>query len=254
MQPQTVTPCPSCGTATTGAFCAQCGAAVGPRRCPSCGTAVAPTARFCGQCGAAVSGIANGSVGKTNRSTTWAYLGIGVTLMAVVLTLVWRSASPPPASPTPTSAGDPTAIDLSAMTPRERFDRLYDRVMRAAENGDEATVTQFSPMALAAYSQLDAIDTDARYHAAMIRMHTSDPDGATALADTIRLEAPTHLFSYVIFATLARQRGDQARLTAEYQGFMQRYDAELAAQRPEYAQHKFILDQMVEQARAGTTP
>ena len=146
--------------------------------------------------------------------------------------------------------GDPTAIDLASMTPRERFDRLYDRVMRAAESGDQGTVDQFSPMALAAYTQLDAVDADARYHAAMIRMHTGDPAGAAALADTIRSESASHLFSYVIHATLARQRGDSARMRAERTGFLQHYDAELAAQRPEYQQHRFILDQMQTDARA----
>jgi hypothetical protein len=173
-------------------------------------------------------------------------------VVAVVLALVWSGATPPPTAVTGgVSPGDPTAIDLSSMTPRERFDRLYDRVMRAAESGDEAIVTQFSPMALAAYAQLETIDTDARYHAAMIRMHTGDPEGAAALADTIRTATPTHLFGFVIHATLARQRGDQARLQSEQAGFLEHYEAELAAQRPEYAQHQFILDQVRDQARAG---
>jgi hypothetical protein len=172
-----------------------------------------------------------------------------VAVLAVVLALVWFNATPS-APPVATAAGDPTAIDLSTMSPRERFDRLYDRVMRAAESGDEATVSQFSPMALAAYAQLDSRDADARYHAAMIRMHTGDPVGAAALADTLRAESPTHLFSYVIHATLARQRGDSERQASEHTGFLRHYDAELAAQRPEYGQHKFILDQLVEQARS----
>lgn len=253
MQPQPATPCPSCGTMTTGAFCSQCGTAVTGRRCPACGAALAAGARFCGQCGAAAGTNAGEGAATGNRQALWAYLLVGVAVLGVVLALVWSSASPPPAvEPTATGTGDPTAIDLASMTPRERFDRLYDRVMRAAESGDDATVNQFAPMALAAYSQLDGFDADARYHAAMIRMHTSDPAGAAALADTIRVEAPSHLFSYVIHATLARQRGDPAAMRTEQDGFLRHYDAELAAQRPEYAQHKFILDQMMEQARAAT--
>ena len=60
------------------------------------------------------------------------------------------------------------------MSPRERFDRLYNRIMTAAENGDEGTVTNFTPMALSAYSMLDTVDADARYHAALIKLHTGD--------------------------------------------------------------------------------
>jgi hypothetical protein len=240
-------PCPSCGTLTNAAFCSQCGAAVGSRRCGSCGTAISDGARFCGQCGTAAGGAARAG-SSSNRATTLAYLGTGIAVLAVVLALVWSNATPTD-SPVSTGTGDPTAIDLASMTPRERFDRLYDRVMRAAESGDQSTVDQFSPMALSAYTQLDAFDADARYHAAMIRMHTGDPAGAAALADTIRTEASSHLFSYVIHATLARQRGDSARMLSERTEFLRHYDAELAALRPEYQQHQFILDQMQADAR-----
>jgi hypothetical protein len=178
----------------------------------------------------------------------WAWVVAGLAVLVAVLVLVWR-ATPAPSAPTTGGLGDPAAIDLASMTPRERFDRLYDRVMRAAEQGDEATVGQFAPMALAAYDQLTARDVDARYHAAMIRMHTSDPVGAAALADTIRAESPSHLFSFVIHATLARQRNDSVRQREEEAGFLAVYDAELAAGREEYQQHRFILDQMLEQAR-----
>ena len=252
MQPQSSQSCPSCGAAASGAYCSECGAAVGNRRCTGCGAPLPAGVRFCGQCGAAA-GSQGGGGSPANRQALWAYLLVGAAVLAVVLALVWSNAAPPP-SPTASNAGpgDPGAIDLASMTPRERFDRLYDRVMRAAESGDDATVNQFAPMALAAYTQLDGFDADARYHAAMIRMHTSDPGGAAALADTIRSESPSHLFSYVIHATLARQRSDAAAMRTEQEGFLRHYDAELAAQRPEYAQHKFILDQMVEQARAAT--
>ncbi len=234
-------PCPACGTVSAGNFCSGCGAPRASGTCPSCRGAVAPGARFCSQCGTAV------AAGPA-RQVQWAWVVAGLAVLAVVLVLVWRSAPPTPAAPGGTT-GDPAAIDLASMTPRERFDRLYDRVMRAAEQGDAATVGRFAPMALAAYEQLDARDADARYHAAMIRMHTDDPAGAAALADTIRAEAPSHLFSFVIHATLARQRNDPARQREEEAGFLAAYDAEIAAGREEYQQHRFILDQMLEQAR-----
>jgi hypothetical protein len=190
-----------------------------------------------------------GPPGVARGSGQWAWGVAGVAVLAAVLILVWRAAPQPPAADPGTGGADPTAIDLSTMTPRERFDRLYDRVMRAAERGDAATVGQFSPMALAAYEQLTDRDIDARYHAAMIRLHTDDVAGAAALADTIRAEAASHLFSYVIHATLARQRGDSVRLREEEAGFLAAYEGEMAAGRDEYTQHRFIIDQMLEQAR-----
>lgn len=250
-------PCPACGTPGTGAFCSHCGAARAGRRCPSCGSALAAGDRFCAGCGGAAGVAHRVAPGGVARLGTpgWAYMLAGIVVLGALLMAVWSRSSPTP-PPAAANAGatapqGAAAIDLSTMTPRERFDRLYDRVMRASEGGDEATVTQFAPMALMAYGQLDSVDTDARYHAAMIRMHTGDLPGAAALADTIRAAMPTHLFSYVIHGTLARQRGDQARLKEEQATFLKHYQQEMAAERPEYAQHAVILDQFVGEARGA---
>ena len=102
----------------------------------------------------------------------------------------WLASHPayrlPPAMATASASqnGGP-APDISNMTPRERFNRLYNRVMQAAQSGDEATVSRFTPMALAAYAQLDTIDSDARYHAALLKVHTGNVAESRALADTI---------------------------------------------------------------------
>lgn len=136
------------------------------------------------------------------------------------------------------------------MSPRERFDRLYNRVMQASEGGDTATVGRFTPMALAAYGMLDSIDADARYHAAMLRLHTGDAPGAAALADTILAVVPTHLLGYVIRGTVARWDKDEAALTLARRMFLANYDEETAANRPEYRDHKTMLDRFLEEARA----
>lgn len=185
----------------------------------------------------------------------WVALVVGAVVLGVVLAMAWSGApdaSPPPAAMS--GAGDASTIDLSTMTPRQRFDRLYDRVMRSSEGGDDAAVAQFAPMALAAYAQLDQVDADARYHAAMIRMHTGDPTGAAALGDSIRIADSSHLFSYIVHGTLARQRNDQARMREEQVGFLRHYESEMAAKREEYKLHTFILDQFVSEARAAKQP
>lgn len=263
----TSAPCPACGVRGTGAFCAQCGAARDARFCRACGATVAAGTRFCATCGTSVAARqeAAPTAGALHAPGTavpaWVYLGGGAVAVAAILWLVWPRGPEPTPVDQPVAvnngsapAGNPAAIDLSTMTPREQFDSLYNRVMTAAENGDDGTVTQFAPMALGAYSQLlpGDVDADARYHAAMIRMHTNDPTGAAALADTIRAEQPSHLFSFVIQGTLARQRKDAARLLEEQRGFMKHYDAEMAAKRSEYEHHAFILNQFVGEARTAT--
>lgn len=130
------------------------------------------------------------------------------------------------------------------MTPRERFDRLYNRVMRAAESGDTATVARFSPMAFAAYGQLDSVDADARYHAAVLQLHVlSDTAAALRLADSILAIQPHHLFGYLIRGTAGQLAGDQRLLARARADFLAAWEAEMKASRPEYRDHQAMLDQ-----------
>lgn len=175
-------------------------------------------------------------------------------LMLTLLALVARREPTPPAGPSSGLGGARVAgtlPDLSQMSPRERFDRLYNRVMQASEAGDTAEVAQFTPMALTAYAALDQVDADARYHAAMLRLHTGDPRGARALGDSILAAQPRHLFGYLIQGALARWDGNSADLAIVHRDFLGAYDAEIAAGRPEYRDHQQALDRFREQARTG---
>jgi hypothetical protein len=134
------------------------------------------------------------------------------------------------------------APDISQMSPRERFDRLFNRVVAAAERADTAEVLRFAPMALGAYEQLDTKDTDARYHAAVLMIETGQLDEAAALADTILATTPDHLFGFLVRANVAERRGDSAAARRAREDFARRYDAQLATRKPEYAEHRAALD------------
>lgn len=140
------------------------------------------------------------------------------------------------------SQAEATPPDISGLSPRERFDRLYNRSMRAAESGDASTLGTFAPMALLAYAQLDTVDADARYHAAMLKLHTGDAAGATALADSILSASPGHLFGYVVQVTVARWRKDSVALASARREFLAHFAREMTAARPEYGEHRTILD------------
>lgn len=255
------TSCPSCGKPASGRFCPSCGAALAGRPCASCGKAMAPGARFCGACGAAAGGAAAGAPpGERGAGgaplagrSLWPYAVAGLAVVvALVALLMPRQPVPAAAGAAPGAAPSAAAPlpNLAALPARARFDTLYNRVMRASESGDQGSMGQFAPMALEAYTQLEAVDADARYHAAMIRLHTGDPAGAAALADTISQGQGSHLFGFVIRGTVARLQRDDARLAREQAEFLRVYDAEIAAGRPEYTDHKFILDQFIGEARA----
>lgn len=174
--------------------------------------------------------------------------GVALAGLLAVLLLMLSRQSPgfaTPAAPEPvataTAAGG-TPPDISSMSPRERFNRLYNRVMQAAQSGDEATVTRFTPMALMAYAQLDTIDADARYHAALIKVHTGEVDGSRALADTLLAKDPGHLFGYMIRGTVARFQKNDKQLSRAYGDFLQHYDPEMKLARPEYGEHQTSLN------------
>ena len=147
--------------------------------------------------------------------------------------------------------------DISNMTPDERFDRLYRRVMQAARTGDTMSA-KLAPMALGAYEMLDSADADTRYHAALIRLHIGDAAGAAALGDTILAGDSTNLLGYVARGMAYRWARDTVRLQPVYAAFRRHVAAELKRGRPEYTEHSMILGEFREAAEgrspAGRTP
>ncbi|MEZ4455774.1 MAG: zinc ribbon domain-containing protein [Gemmatimonadales bacterium] len=254
-----ITECVSCGTAVTGAFCPQCGAATGPRSCVRCSAPLSPGAGFCHRCGAAAGAAAATSGAPRERMA----LGIGAAAIliavATVAYLLGRGASPATV-PDMANAGNAgagaaevagRAPDISSMTPRERFDRLFDRVVRAAEAQKADTVMLFAPMAIQAYQMLDQADADARYHAAMIHLVVGDFPGALALADTILIARPTHLFGFVIRGEVAEQQNDGGALARAYADFRNAYDGEMKAGLQEYSEHQPVLTDFRNRADAN---
>jgi hypothetical protein len=137
-----------------------------------------------------------------------------------------------------------TPPDISSMSPTERFNRLFDRVMRAASAGDTAQARQFTPMAILAYGMLDTVTADARYHAAVLYAESGQAASALALADTILAQNPNHLFGYLVRGEVADRRRDAAAAAAARKDFMAHYQAEIGrADRPEYGEHKPVIDE-----------
>lgn len=241
----TLATCPACGAPASGNFCSACGAGLIPRTCSGCATVLSSQARFCHRCGRPA------AVTWRSHRTAW----IVATGLCVLLVggIVYRvtGAAPRPVAPDMANPGLVTgspgsggpAPDISRMTPRERFDRLFNRIMQAAERGDSAEVGRFTPMALGAYAQLDSVDVDGRYHAAVLRLQAGDFAGARALADTILAESPGHLFGYVVRGTSARLQNDQRTLQRARQDFLTHYEDAMRSNRVEYLEHRPVVEE-----------
>lgn len=242
--------CSACGATVQGNFCQQCGAPTGSARCANCQSVLSQGAAFCAACGTRVG--TPRATAPDHRAWYLAGASIAVVLGIFIYSLMRgeaaaaASGSPPPPAP---AAGQPP--DISNMSPRERFNRLYDRVMKAAQSGDAATATRFTPMALAAYAQLDTVDSDARYHAALLEVHAGDLQGTLALADTMLAKSPGNLLAYMVRGSAARFGKDDAALARAYADFLAHYDAEIRKSDPGYTEHHTAIEDFRTQATAA---
>lgn len=165
-----------------------------------------------------------------------AALGVGI---AAVIFVSMRDTPLPVSNPSATAAaaGQAGAPDISAMSPRERAARLYDRVMQYAEQGRQDSVAFFSPMALGAYEALPELDLDARYDYGRIAVVSGDAALAAAQADSILEQAPNHLLGLSLAARAAESLGQNDRAKAHWSTFAKVRTTELARQLPEYVAH-----------------
>ena len=224
--------CPSCGAAGEGRFCASCGTALAGASCASCAAALTPGSHFCHRCGTPAGAGPVATSRGFGAALPW---GVAALALCCVIALVvgQRFGDRPMAAGTadvldgangqgatpitaPGAAGAPAgqmprAPDISQMTPAQRAERLYDRIMTENEAGNTETVKTFMPMAVAAYEMIAPLNLDQRYDLGRLGEVGGDLALARAEADTILATRPTHLLGLSLAARLARQAGDLTR-------------------------------------------
>ena len=136
------------------------------------------------------------------------------------------------------SPGAGPAPDISGMSPAERAERLYGRIIALHERNQPDSVQFFAPMALAAYQMIGDLDADQRYHLGRIGEITGVATLASAQADSILQENPSHLLGLVLAGSAARLAGRDAEATAFDRRLLQAHRPELAKMLPEYQQHE----------------
>jgi hypothetical protein len=149
----------------------------------------------------------------------------------------------------PEDGGGVRAPDISSLSPQERADRLYNRVMLLASEGKIDSVQFFAPMALTAYQMLAPLNSDQRYDMGRIGEVAGAIPLAKAQADSILRENPNHLLGLILEARLATLAGDTAELHSYERRLLASQKAELAKKRDEYVRHQDDITNALQQAR-----
>jgi hypothetical protein len=260
-----ITTCPSCGAAAIGRYCANCGAPLAGAKCSSCSADLSPGAKFCHRCGTAVGPPPATSESKTN-SLPWIVAALAfLALFALAAgrgfnarrgsTVDGSQNALPQAglddrgTPADDQSAGVRAPDISSLSPQERADRLYNRVMLLATQGKIDSVQFFAPMALQAYLMLAPLNLDQRYDMGRIGEVAGAIPLAKAQADTILRENPNHLLGLILEARLATLAGDTSQLHSYERRLVSAQKAELAKNRDEYVRHQDDISSAVSQAR-----
>ena len=247
--------CPRCAEPASGKFCANCGSALKGAECPDCNGALTPGAQFCHHCGAALKGASPAAPSRV----PWVVTGVAlVAVIALVLFQASRSASDVGPADTgqgapmgsAVSGGAPSAADIASMSPQEKADRLFNRVMMYASEGKADSAAIFAPMALQSFDILAPLDVHQRYDVGLVAMVAGQLGRAKAEADTILSKNRNDLLGL----TLAMRVAEQAKNNASAGDFAKRLiaaePAERKLPREEYQFHSSDIDAALKEARA----
>lgn len=258
--------CPSCGAAANGRYCANCGAPLAGATCASCAADLSPGAKFCHRCGTAVGVTA--PVTDESRANTLPWIVAALAFLALFALAAGRGFNARRGSTVDGSqnalpqaglddrgvaADDQSAgvraPDISSLSPQERADRLYNRVMLLASQGKIDSVQFFAPMALQAYIMLAPLNADQRYDMGRIGEVVGALPLAKAQADSILRENPNHLLGLILEARLATLAGDTTQLHSYERRLIAAQKAELAKKRDEYVRHQDDISNALSKAR-----
>lgn len=244
--------------------------------CAACGAALSAGARFCHRCGTPVGqGLPLTRPAAQPASGAAAVLPWGVAFVALLALIAMVAGknfgkpagssldgsanslptqeldgqAAPDGAPFAGGAGGGAAPNIANLSPSERANKLYIRIMEYAELGKVDSVAFFAPMALASHEMLDGPTLDERYHYGRIAEVTGNADVAKAQADTIVKEQPDNLLGLLLAARAARMSKNEAAAKGFDDRLLKALNAQLATQAEEYVQHRAEIDRAVSDAQ-----
>jgi hypothetical protein len=217
--------------------------------CSACGARLVADARFCHGCGSEVGSAvaapaaAPRAPGARAINRRWV-LPIGIiAAVGIVSIFAFRMQGAVTVDPEQPLAGGGMmrAPDISSMSPQERADRLFNRVMQLWSEGKPDSAAFFAPMALSALGDLRPVTAHVRYDMGLVALVGGDAARARTEADAILAERPTHLLGLSLAARAADARGDDGAARSYRQRMLAAEGQEWAAGLQEYQDHEMDL-------------
>jgi hypothetical protein len=235
---------------------------------------LSPGARFCHSCGRAQAPAPNdvpvSTPGRSGPASSLPWIVAAIALITLLAFLAGNAFNRRPGSSldAPQNAlpqaglddrapsGDGSAPvrgpDISQLSPQERADRLFNRVMLLSSEGKTDSVLFFAPMAIEAYRMLSPMNADQRYDLGRIAEAAGALPLARAQADTILQENPTHLLGLILAIRVAQLEKRTADLRKFEAALLAAQASESARKLPEYERHAADITSAVADARAST--
>ena len=260
----TTTTCPSCAAPASGQFCASCGASLAGATCAGCRASLTPGARFCHRCGTPAGSRAQEPARAGRDPLPWA---VALVALCALIALVGgqrfaaargagldapQNALPQAGLDFPAAGAQQgmRAPDISAMSPQERVNRLYDRIMALHEQGKTDSVRFIAlNMFIPQLRSMEPLDAHLRYDLGRVGEVAGTADVATAQADTILREQPNHLLGLILASRAARMRGDEPAAREFDRRALAAEPAERVKQLEEYVAHAADITSALTEAR-----
>lgn len=158
--------------------------------------------------------------------------------------------APAPSMPMPMPQR-PVAPGPEGGATRQQADSLFNAVMTASETGDQATVTQMLPGALAAYRALGPLDDDGTFHVAILELSGGRYAEARTTAAALLAKNPKHLLALAVSMRAAVRGGDAAAAREFAKTLLEGYEQEVTRPLPEYQDHGRVLPSVRAEAEAA---
>ncbi len=141
------------------------------------------------------------------------------------------------------------APDISALSPEQQAERLFNRVMLLNSQGKSDSVLFFAPMAISAYQMLSPLSADQRYDLGRIAELAGALPLAKAQADTILHTSPNHLLGLILSARIESLSGNAAARKQYEARLLAVEKTEMAKKLPEYDLHQNDINNALGDAR-----